>query len=70
MAAVIVTDISRDGTEAGANITLFAETARLAAIPVIASGGVATLDDVRALSGLFASGVAGVIIGPTDLCDR
>jgi phosphoribosylformimino-5-aminoimidazole carboxamide ribotide isomerase len=63
VAAVIVTDISRDGTEAGANITLFAETARLAAIPVIASGGVATLDDVRALSGLFASGVAGVIIG-------
>jgi phosphoribosylformimino-5-aminoimidazole carboxamide ribotide isomerase len=63
VAAVIVTDISRDGTEVGANIALFAETARLAAIPVIASGGVATLDDVRALSGLFSTGVAGVITG-------
>jgi phosphoribosylformimino-5-aminoimidazole carboxamide ribotide isomerase len=61
--AVIVTDIARDGTEAGANTTMFAETARLASVPVIASGGVAMLDDVRALSGLFGSGVVGVISG-------
>jgi phosphoribosylformimino-5-aminoimidazole carboxamide ribotide isomerase len=63
VAAVIVTDIARDGTETGANRAMFAETARLAGIPVIASGGVASLDDVRALSGLFAQGVAGVITG-------
>lgn len=61
--AVIVTDIARDGTEAGANTAMFAETARLASVPVIASGGVATLDDVRTLSGLFTSGVVGVISG-------
>lgn len=62
-AAVMVTDIARDGTEAGVNQALFAEAARVAAIPIVASGGVATLDDVRALSQLFATGVAGVIIG-------
>jgi phosphoribosylformimino-5-aminoimidazole carboxamide ribotide isomerase len=62
-AAVIVTDIARDGTEAGVNLALFAEAARVAAIPIVASGGVATLDDIRALSRLFATGVAGVIIG-------
>ena len=62
-AAVIVTDITRDGTEAGANTTLFEEAARFASIPVIASGGVATLDDVRALSRLFSAGVVGVISG-------
>jgi phosphoribosylformimino-5-aminoimidazole carboxamide ribotide isomerase len=63
VAAVIVTDITRDGTEAGANTAMFAETALLVSVPVIASGGVATLDDVRTLSGLFASGVVGVISG-------
>jgi len=63
VAAVVVTDITRDGTEAGANTAMFAETALLASVPVIASGGVATLGDVRELSGLFASGVVGVISG-------
>jgi len=63
VAAVIVTDIARDGTEAGADVAMFAETARLSSVPVIASGGVAAIDDVRALSGLFASGVVGVISG-------
>lgn len=62
-AAVIVTDIARDGTEAGVNLALFAEAARVAAIPIVASGGVANVDDVRALSQLFPTGVAGVIIG-------
>jgi phosphoribosylformimino-5-aminoimidazole carboxamide ribotide isomerase len=62
-AALILTDISRDGTEAGSQVTMFSETARSASIPVIASGGVATLADVLALSRLFQSGVAGVITG-------
>ncbi len=47
VAAVIVTDIARDGTEAGADVAIFAEAARHASIPVIASGGVATLEDLR-----------------------
>ena len=63
VAAVIVTDIARDGTESGANRAMFGEIALLAGVPVIASGGVASLDDVRALSRLFAQGVIGVITG-------
>ncbi|MGH7988146.1 MAG: HisA/HisF-related TIM barrel protein, partial [Candidatus Binataceae bacterium] len=57
------TDIARDGTQAGANTAMFAEIARDRHIPVIASGGVATLDDIRALSRLFADGVIGAISG-------
>jgi phosphoribosylformimino-5-aminoimidazole carboxamide ribotide isomerase len=63
VAAVIVTDISRDGTESGANVAIFAEAARLARVPVIASGGVASLDDLRTLKALFAEGVVGAITG-------
>ena len=63
VAAVIVTDISRDGTESGANIAIFAEAAGLAGLPVVASGGVASLDDLRALKSLFDAGVVGAITG-------
>lgn len=63
VAAVIVTDIARDGTEAGANPALFAEAARLARGSVIASGGVASLDDLRTLKALFTDGVVGAITG-------
>ena len=63
VAAVIVTDISRDGTESGANLAIFADAARLAHLPVVASGGVASLDDLRALKALFAEGVVGAITG-------
>jgi len=63
VAAVIVTDIARDGTEAGANVGLFANAAREASIPVIASGGVATLDDLAALKELLPVGVIGAITG-------
>jgi phosphoribosylformimino-5-aminoimidazole carboxamide ribotide isomerase len=63
VAAVIVTDIARDGTEAGANVAIFADAARYASIPVIASGGVATLEDLRALKKLMPEGVVGAITG-------
>ena len=63
VAAVIVTDISRDGTESGANVAMFAEAARLARVPVVASGGVASLDDLHRLKALFADGVVGAITG-------
>ncbi|HEY1852772.1 MAG TPA: HisA/HisF-related TIM barrel protein [Candidatus Binataceae bacterium] len=63
VAAVIVTDISRDGTETGANVALFAEAARLARVPVVASGGVASLGDLRTLKGLFDEGIVGAITG-------
>jgi phosphoribosylformimino-5-aminoimidazole carboxamide ribotide isomerase len=63
VAAVIVTDIARDGTETGANIAIFAEAARLARVPVIASGGVASLEDLRTVATLFPDGVVGAITG-------
>ncbi len=63
VAALIVTDISRDGTQNGTNAALFAQVAGMGLTPVLASGGVASLDDIRALKRLFAIGVAGVIIG-------
>lgn len=60
LAAVIYTDISRDGELVGPNLETTAEVVRLSSHPVIASGGVHTADDVKALTGL---GVMGVIIG-------
>ncbi len=57
---IVYTDISRDGTLAGPNLTSLGEVARAAGFPVIASGGVGTLDDLRVLNGAV---VAGVIVG-------
>jgi phosphoribosylformimino-5-aminoimidazole carboxamide ribotide isomerase len=61
--AVIYTDIDRDGMQSGVNLEATSEVARAAGVPVFASGGVATLDDIRALLPLAADGVAGVITG-------
>jgi phosphoribosylformimino-5-aminoimidazole carboxamide ribotide isomerase len=63
VAALIVTDISRDGTERGPNIELLSEVASSTQIPLIASGGVASLDDICALRGQSPKGIAGVIVG-------
>jgi phosphoribosylformimino-5-aminoimidazole carboxamide ribotide isomerase len=63
VAALIVTDISRDGTQNGVNLALCAEVAAIAPTPVIASGGVSGLDDIRALKRRFGLGIAGVITG-------
>ncbi len=60
LAALVYTDISRDGMLTGPNDEALAEMARASTLPVIASGGVTTLDDVRRLAGL---GLAGCIIG-------
>ena len=60
VAAIIYTDIARDGTGAGVNLAETVALARAISIPVIASGGVGSLDDVRAAR---ASGVAGLIVG-------
>ncbi len=61
--AIIYTDISRDGTEAGADVAKFAALARQVGVPVIASGGVASLEDLRALRKHFKDGVVGAISG-------
>jgi phosphoribosylformimino-5-aminoimidazole carboxamide ribotide isomerase len=60
LAAIIYTDISRDGMMQGANVQAMAEMAAAVQLPVIASGGVTTLDDVRRL---HQNGLAGCIIG-------
>jgi len=63
VAAVIHTDIDRDGVLQGLNLPATAELARSTAIPVIASGGLAGLDDIRALlqpeNRLLAGAIAG-----------
>jgi phosphoribosylformimino-5-aminoimidazole carboxamide ribotide isomerase len=60
---IIYTDISRDGTRQGVNIDETLRIARSVKIPIIASGGVATLDDIRQLIPLEKQGVEGVIVG-------
>ena len=63
VAAIIHTDIDRDGVLAGPNVAASADLARAVPIPVIVSGGVASLDDLRAVKAEAASGIAGVISG-------
>jgi phosphoribosylformimino-5-aminoimidazole carboxamide ribotide isomerase len=60
LAAIIYTDISRDGMLEGPNVEATAELAAAVSVPVIASGGVTTLDDVARLT---SRGLAGCIIG-------
>jgi phosphoribosylformimino-5-aminoimidazole carboxamide ribotide isomerase len=62
-AAVVYTDIGRDGTEDGPNVDETAAVARAAGIPVIASGGVGTLAHLRAVAARAADGIEGVIVG-------
>jgi phosphoribosylformimino-5-aminoimidazole carboxamide ribotide isomerase len=63
VAAVIYTDISRDGMMQGPNIAATKALAESVAIPVIASGGVSSLRDIENLLAIEASGIAGVITG-------
>ena len=59
----VVTDVTKDGTLAGPNIELLASVAECTDAPVIASGGVSSLDDLRAIAALTESGVEGAIVG-------
>ena len=63
MAAIIYTDIGRDGTLSGIDAAELAELARQIRIPVIVSGGVSSLADIAALTAREAAGIAGVICG-------
>lgn len=60
LAAIVYTDIAQDGMLAGPNLSAMAEMVQATGHPVIASGGVTTVEDVRQLA---ATGVAGCIIG-------
>lgn len=59
--AVLYTDVSRDGTERGPNVEATAALARAVRIPVLASGGVARVDDLRRLAAV--EGVEGAVVG-------
>ncbi|MCX7635184.1 MAG: HisA/HisF-related TIM barrel protein, partial [Syntrophales bacterium] len=63
VAAVVYTDIKRDGMETGVNIAATQTLAITSPFPVIASGGVAGIDDIERLLPLEAHGVIGVITG-------
>jgi phosphoribosylformimino-5-aminoimidazole carboxamide ribotide isomerase len=63
VAAVVYTDITRDGTLSGIDVPGVADLARQIRIPVIASGGVSSLADIAELKAREADGIAGVICG-------
>ena len=62
-AAIVYTDIERDGALQGVNFAATAALAEAVSLPVIASGGVSSLDDIAALKARAESGIEGVIIG-------
>lgn len=61
IAAILYTDIARDGMQVGPNVQATARLARDGGLPVLASGGVATLEDLRRLAA--EPGIAGAIVG-------
>jgi phosphoribosylformimino-5-aminoimidazole carboxamide ribotide isomerase len=63
VSALIFTDIARDGMMSGVNSSLTAEVAKASGVSVIASGGVANLQDIESLLKLRSVGVAGAIVG-------
>lgn len=59
----VVTDVSKDGMMSGPNLQLLRDVCARTDVPVIASGGISTLDDLRAVAALGDIGVEGAIIG-------
>jgi phosphoribosyl isomerase A len=62
-ARYVVTDVGRDGTMTGPNLELLRSVCAATDRPVVASGGVSSLDDLRAVAGLVPEGVEGAIVG-------
>jgi phosphoribosylformimino-5-aminoimidazole carboxamide ribotide isomerase/phosphoribosylanthranilate isomerase len=62
-ARYVLTDITRDGTLTGPNLELLKEVTSFTKTPIVASGGISSLTDVKALTQLTNQGVEGVIIG-------
>jgi phosphoribosyl isomerase A len=62
-ARYVVTDVTKDGTLRGPNLDLLREVCARTDAPVVASGGISSLDDIAALRGLVDEGVEGAIVG-------
>lgn len=63
VAAIIYTDIHRDGMQTGPNIEATGELAKAVNVPVIASGGISNIEDIKKVLTLVESGVTGMITG-------
>lgn len=63
VSAIIYTDISRDGMLSGVNVDATVKLVRAVRIPIIASGGIAGMDDIRALCEVAGEGVVGAVLG-------
>lgn len=61
--AIVYTDIGRDGMMSGVNVDATVKLARSVKIPIIASGGITNLDDIRALCAVSGEGITGAITG-------
>jgi 1-(5-phosphoribosyl)-5-[(5-phosphoribosylamino)methylideneamino] imidazole-4-carboxamide isomerase/N-(5'phosphoribosyl)anthranilate isomerase len=62
-ARYVVTDVHRDGTLTGPNLSLLRDVCARTSAPVVASGGVSSLDDLRAIASLTSIGIEGAIVG-------
>ena len=63
VSAIVYTDIARDGMMQGVNVEATVAMARASGIPVIASGGITNIDDIRALAAVAGEGIVGAITG-------
>jgi phosphoribosylformimino-5-aminoimidazole carboxamide ribotide isomerase len=63
VAAIVYTDIARDGMMQGVNVDATVAMAQASGIPVIASGGITDIDDIRALKKVASHGICGAITG-------
>ncbi|GHC15206.1 1-(5-phosphoribosyl)-5-[(5-phosphoribosylamino)methylideneamino]imidazole-4-carboxamide isomerase [Aidingimonas halophila] len=63
VSSIVYTDIARDGMMEGVNVSATADLARNGGLPVIASGGVSRLEDIRALADVADQGILGAITG-------
>jgi phosphoribosylformimino-5-aminoimidazole carboxamide ribotide isomerase len=63
VSAIVYTDIGRDGMMTGANVEATKALAEAVSIPIIASGGITNLDDVRAICAAADAGIMGAITG-------